>query len=382
MAAENKPLSLIHLINGRSANVGNGALTEGAESVLTEDLGRPVTWSRDCWDDYTFGLKPFDRAFVDSVNRSDGLIVGGAVALNGRSFYANTGMRFNLPAELWPELRKPVVFYGLSYRLWPNQEYEHADRLRWTFDYILRNDRMLLGLRNDGTKEWLAATLGIESDRIHVVPDPGVFALADPAGPYPEFQPGRPNIIVALNDEDREGRFIDPERRLAVLKGVAEALEQLVLRHEANIILVPHYFDDFRAIADVIDLCKPYIAHQNMIATGLARIEGSKRFYGRYLHADAVISMRVHSMSPSIGLGVPMVPLVTQGRMTDFLNGLGLGDLAVDAFAPNLAERLVQAVVWTMENKDVVRNRYQEARQTMRESIQKFNTLVTSLLDE
>lgn len=381
MAAENRPLSLIHLINGRSANVGNGALTEGAESVLNEDLGRPITWLRDCWDDYTFGLKPFDRTFVDSVNRSDGLIVGGAVALNGRSFYANTGMRFNLPAELWPELHKPVVFYGLSYRLWPNQEYEHADRLRWTFDYILRNDRMLLGLRNDGTREWLAATLGIESDRIHVVPDPGVFALADPTGFYPEFQPGRPNIIVALNDEDREGRFINPERRLAVLKGVAEALERLVLRYEANIILVPHYFDDYCAIADVIDLCKPHIAHQNMIGTGLARIEGSKQFYGRYLHADAVISMRVHSMSPSIGLGVPMIPLVTQDRMTDFLEDVGLADLIVNAFDPDLADRLFTAIDNTLSAPNVVRQRFGEARQRMRNRIRAFNEKVQMLLD-
>lgn len=381
MSAANRPLSLIHLINGRSANVGNGALTEGAESVLGEDLGRPVVWQRDCWDDYTFGVRAFDRGFVDSINRSDGMIIGGAVALNGRSFYADAGMRFNLPAELWPEIKKPLVFYGLSYRVWPGQVYEHLDRLRWTFDYILSNENMLLALRNDGTKQWLASTLGIVSDRLYVLPDPGVFVKADAVGPYPEFQAGRPNIIVALNDEDRDGRFVSPERRNSVLKGVALALEQLVSKHNANIVLVPHYFDDYRAIADVIDFCSPAIAHQNMIGTGLARIEGSRRFYGRYLHADAVVSMRVHSMSPCIGLGVPMVPLVSQGRMTDFLGGLGLEDLAVDAFAPDLAVRLERAVTWTLQHGDLVRNRYLLARKAMREESRTFNTLVARLLD-
>ena len=380
-AAAPKSLSLIHLINGRSANVGNGALTDGAEALLSEDLNHRVNWQRDCWDDYTFGERAFDASFVESINLSDGMIVGGAVALNGRSFYGNTGMRFNLPLELWPEIMKPLVFYGLSYRVWPGQVYEHLDQLRRTFEYILSHDKMLLALRNDGTKQWLAREFGIEDDRLFVVPDPGVFAVADPSGPYPEFQPGRPNIIVALNDEDREGRFVTTGRRESVLKGVAAALEKLVTHYHANIILVPHYFDDYRAIADVIDFCKPVIAHQNIIGTGLARIEGSRQFYGRYLHADAVISMRVHSMSPCIGLGVPMVPLVSQGRMTDFLDGLGLDDLAVDAFAPDMTDRLVQAVVWTMQHQSEVRTRYLQARNTMREEARTFNAMVSGLLD-
>ena len=80
MAPQESAISLLHLVNGHSANVGNGALTEGAESVLNEDVQRPIVWSREAWDDYTFGLKPFDRKFVALINdRSDGMIVGGAV---------------------------------------------------------------------------------------------------------------------------------------------------------------------------------------------------------------------------------------------------------------------------------------------------------------
>ena len=79
------PLKLLHLANSHSTNLGNGALILGTERVLGEDLGedlgRPVAWTREPWDDYTFDLRTFDRAFVDRVNReTDGLIVGGAVA--------------------------------------------------------------------------------------------------------------------------------------------------------------------------------------------------------------------------------------------------------------------------------------------------------------
>lgn len=375
-------LSLLHLVNGRSANVGNGAVTEGAELILDEDLRRPITWSRVAWDDYTFGLKAFDREFVAQINeRSDGMIVGGAVAINGREFYANAGMRFDLPRELWKDIRRPLIFYGVSYRVWPGQTYHHGDKLRWTLEHILGQENMLLGLRNDGTREWLRSTFGITSDRIHVVPDPAVFLPADEGGQYHEFDEGRPNVILALNDEDSEWRYGKAGRRTAVLKGIVQAVERMLEKWDANVILVPHYFDDCRMLADFVDLCRPSLAHQRMISTGLARINGSRHFYGRYRRADLIISMRVHSMSPSIGLGVPMIPLVTQARMTDFLEDVGLADLTVDAFDPDLADRLSTAIDNTLSAPNVVRQRFGEARQLMRGRIRAFDEKVRMLLD-
>ncbi len=376
-----RPLSLLHLINGRSANVGNGALTEGTELILGEDLARPILWSREAWDDYTFGVKPFDRKFVEMVNsKADALLVGGAVAINGREFYANAGMRFNLPRELWPEIRRPVVFYGLSYRFWEGQTYHHADQFRWALDHILGRDDMLFGVRNDGTSEWLAATFGVTSDKIHVVPDPGVFLPADTHGEYFEFQAGRPNVIVAFNDEDAAQRYRTPERRSAVIAGIARAVERMIEKWDANVILVPHYFDDCRMLADFVDCCRPALAHQRMIATGLSRIEGSRQFYGRYRRADLVISMRVHSMSPSIGLGVPMVPLVTQDRMTDFLAGIGLADLRVEAFDAGLADALTAAIDRTLEDPRTVRERFGTARKQMRDMARRFDSRVEALV--
>lgn len=373
-------LSLIHLINGNSANVGNGALTEGAERVIDEDFEAPVAWSRVPWDDYTFGLKPFDRTFVSLINdHSDGMLVGGAVAINGREFYGDAGMRFNLPSDLWPEIRAPLVFYGISYRHWKNQPYHHADKLMWTLDHILGRDNMLLALRNDGTREWLKAHFGMDSDRIHVIPDPGVFLTAEEGVDYPEFEKDRPNVLVAFNDEDSSYRYESREQRAAMLREIAVAVERLLARWNANVILVPHYFDDLRMIADFVDLCTPALAHQRMISTGLARIVGSRHFYGRYLRADLVISMRVHSMSPSIGLGVPMIPLTTQDRMTDFLAGIGVADLVVDAFGPDLADRLTAMIDRVMSDPDDTRRRFNAARTQMREQAKRFNALAESL---
>jgi polysaccharide pyruvyl transferase WcaK-like protein len=114
----------------------------------------------------------------------------------------------------------------------------------------------------------------------------------------------------------------------------------------------------------------------------LARINGSRHFYGRYKQADMVISMRVHSMSPSIGLKVPMIPLVTQDRMTDFLAGIGLKDLQVDAFDPDLTDRLSAAIDRTLSDPNAVRQRFGVARHQMREDMRLFNAKIRQLFDK
>ncbi len=333
-------MDLIHLANVNSTNVGNGALIWGLERVFAEDLPQ-ARLTRAAWDDYTFEKLAFDRAFVDMVNRSDGLIVNGAVAINGRSYLRNAGFRLDLPLPLWREIEKPVVLFGLSYRHWKGQVFHHRDRLAEVVGFILDHPRMILAVRNDGTREWLSALLGTPAERFAEVPDTGLF-IEPEDGPDPEIVPGRLNVVLAVNNEDEAERYAGG-RKAGVLDGIVRTLVHLAERHDANLILAPHYLDDFRMIGEIFERLPPRIAHQNVITTGLARISGARRFYGRYAKADLVLAMRVHAMSPSIGMGVPLVVLSSQGRMSTFLRNLDLGDIAVDIFGPRFAEELVSA---------------------------------------
>jgi polysaccharide pyruvyl transferase WcaK-like protein len=374
-----RPLSLLHLVNLRSANVGNGALTTGAEAVLAEDMTNPVTWTREPWDDYSFGLKNFDSEFVDKINTSDGMAVCGAVTFNGRTHYRNAGMRFDLPSDLWDKIERPVVFYGLSYRHWPGEPYHHADKLRDALRRIRDNKSMLLALRNDGTREWLSETIDPDCGELDVIPDPAVYVPAAQDGKYNEFDDTRPNVILALNDEDASRRYGGPAARERMLRAIVTAIEKMIVRWNANVILAPHYFDDCRIVADFVDLCRPQLAHRYMTMSGLAGIAGTAQFYGRYQRADLVISMRVHSMSPCIGLGTPMIPLVTQNRMKAFLADIGIDDMMVDALDDDLAERLTTAIDKGLGDGAQIRRRLLAARERMRERTRIFNRRVDIL---
>lgn len=371
---DNQPaLSLIHLANFNSTNIGNGALISGLESTIEEDFSRPVSWKREPWDDYTFGLLDFDQAFVDKVNQSDGLIVGGAVTFNGREYNSRTGTRFELPFELWPKISKPVVFYGLSYRHWPGQTYFHADKLKTTIETILSSANMMLTVRNDGTKKWLKTMTGIDSDAIVEIPDSAVF-VRTVGGFHAELLEGATNIMVAFNDEDAVHRFdlrhsvIGKSNRSRdhVIDSLVAALERLAERFPVNMVLCPHYFDDYRMISSFIERIRPRLAHQKVVSTGLCRVAHASAFYDRYQKADLAISMRVHSMSPCIGLGTPMVAYTTQERMTDFMGNIGLMEHAVDAFDPSAGDRLYERATFAIENKVNLQQRFLRVRETLR----------------
>ena len=371
---------LIHLANFNSTNIGNGALASGLESTLDEDVTFSVQWQREAWDDYTFRKLDFDAAFVDKVNESDGLIVGGAVTFNGRDYNDRTGTRFELPFELWDKIKKPIVFYGLSYRHWPGQTYHHADKLKKTIERILASKNMVLALRNDGTKQWLKGITQIDSDDILEVPDSAVFVCASQSE-YPEIMDGVRNVIVSFNDEDAVHRYAGSGyTREAVVEAIVVVLEKLAERFPINIILIPHYFDDFRMMSAFIDRIKPRLAHQNMMTTGLCRVKDTAYFYGRYMKADLAISMRVHSMSPCIGLGVPMVALTTQDRMSDFITRLDLQDQAVDAFDADVASKLYEKALYTLEHGDEVRQAFARARANLREQTRAFHHRLNTLL--
>lgn len=374
-------LNLIHLANFNSTNIGNGALAVGLENVINTDLDSKITWHHEAWDDYTFGLKHFDQAFVKKINKSDGLVVGGAVTFNGRAYNDKTGTRFELPFEMWEEIRKPVVFYGLSYRHWPGADYHHIDKLKQFVERVLAHDLMLLAVRNDGTKAWLEKITGITSDLIIEIPDSAVFVNASEHA-YTEIVTGKKNILVAFNDEDSALRYRCGEnnKRQEVIETVAYVFEELSRCYPLNIILCPHYHDDYAMMADFMKFLKPRLAHQDTVTAGLNRIMETSFFYGRYQKVDLALSMRVHSMSPCIGLGVPMIALTTQDRMTKFMQDVNLGCYAVDILETGVAREILAKADSILDDSEEVKQAFKVAREELRFRIMEFNKLVQTHL--
>jgi polysaccharide pyruvyl transferase WcaK-like protein len=376
-------MKLLHLANWNSTNIGNGALVFGTERVLREDIEADMQFTPEPWDEYvienTPGPRAFDERFVDTVNAHDGLLVGGAVTFNGRAPLNEAGMRFNLPLSLWPQIKKPVIFYGNSYRFWPGQTYHNLEKLRETLQYIVETPTIFFGVRNDGTKQFLESLLDMQSDKIVEVPDPGMYVPAEDHD-YPELSPSKKNVLISLNNEDEEGRFPDAQKKQRFVQAMANTMEQLATEFDIQFILCPHYFDDYKIMSELIDVLPPKIVHQSTISTGLLPVSQAPYFYGRYAKADLALSMRIHSLSPSIGLGIPVVPLVSQTRVSDFLKEIGLHDLAVDVFEESIEEDLYTKTRYALENRSTIATKVQQAATLSRERTKEVNQTIQTLL--
>lgn len=399
-------MKLIHLANFGSTNVGNGALISGTERVLAEDLGA-VTFIREAWDDYTFGYKTFDRTFVEFVNASDGLIVGAAVTLNGQAYQKETGTRLELPLPLWRQIKKPIVFYAISYRHWPLQRYHNLERFKETFRYILGNKNILFSVRNDGTKEWLEKMLGRTLPEIFVIPDPALFVVTEDHF-HPELADGKTNIVLSLNNEDEVYRFggklreifwratpgMPEKTRLALfrmipgwdrkrrmfLERLGKALGAVAAKRDVNVILCPHYFDDYRIISEFIPHTPLAFPHRTLVGAGMARVPATGYFYDLYRKADLALSMRIHSMSPAIGLGTPTVALTSQNRMEAFLQDAGLGEFALSIEDPALESKLLQKIERCLSEKTEIRKKLAAATALLRDRSRRFNITLGEFL--
>ena len=291
--------------------------------------------------------------------------------------------------------------------VWPHQRYYNLDQLKKTMKYILDNHNIIFSVREDGTKEWLEKTIDFKSDKIFTIPDPAIYVPTKDHN-HPEIVEGKKNIIISLNGEDEEYRFGGRKREVfwqffsqimseatirniwkkipgwdsskqAALKQLALAIERISQDGKINIILVPHYFDDYKMISEMIPYFSSSFPHRNVISAGMLRVDKTEYFYDLYAKVDLALSMRIHSMSPSIGIGTPMIALTTQTRMTAFMENAGLSDFVVNMFDPKLTDKLCELINYCLNNKNEVVNKFSSSIGKMREKTCEFNKKIEEI---
>jgi hypothetical protein len=391
----------MHLANHGSRNIGNAALILGLERVLREDL-REAAFVPESWDLYSRGVRRFGPDFVERVNRdADALLVGAAVAFDGAGLYQSTGFRFDLPVELWAHVDRPIVLYGLSHRTWPRRPYLNRDALRAALTGVLTRPNVLFSVRNDGTKEWLESVAGEPLGEVRVVPDPAVYVPVNDV-PHLELDSSRPNVIVAPNGEDTIERFgvlrrkraprIPTrmrqlpftstwgwrEHRAGFLRALARAVDRIAKNHDANVILCAHEPTDVVMASELFDYLDGETRYNVTYASAVLPVAAGASFYDLYAKADLVLGMRIHSFTPAIGLGTPVVPLVSQDRMRNFACDVGIADLCIEIFDPDVEESIVAKASNALGDPESVRVRLRAAHDNLRARTAAFDAEVAA----
>ena len=205
-----------------------------------------------------------------------------------------------------------------------------------------------------------------------IIPDPGIFVQPKIENNNRFIKSNKTNIIISLNDEDRKFRFKPYTKRELLIKNFASIIDFVVKKYDANIILVPHYFDDYKVIGELIEYVKPHIGHRNITATGLGGIDDGQYFYGLYKKVDLSISMRVHSLSPCIGMGVPLIAVSTQNRISNFMKTIDLEDQCEYAFNKYFVTNLTKKIDYVLKNSKKIQDKQKKVKVCQLQILKKF----------
>lgn len=313
-------LKVALLTNANSPNPGNWALTNGTKNLLKNHFGKDTSFTTIAWDDITFGNSIFDDSFFTQVNECDLFWVVGAVTFNGRAEHTRGGCRLNFSYEDLERIKVPIVLGGVSYRHWPNQEYHNAELLYQLLENLTSRSKCLVGIRNDDTSKWLRRTIGFNSAKTVEFPDPGFFALSHKQLRFENNH----HLTVSMNNEDRESRFINDSNLEEFNNTIILLCNEFWKTFDELVKFAPHSFEDFRLFESVFSCLPKQKLHQQ---TNVLPIFSGNRvldFYLEYSRSRLVLASRVHSMSPSIGMGVPTMVLSSQSRISEYMKKIGL----------------------------------------------------------
>ncbi len=335
-----RPVHVFHLASF-SGNTGDGAMHDGAYRTRAEDFSFPLSYTRSEIREFIqWGMRRFDDAFVAEVNRHDALFVGGVSLFQLWRTDSLSGTYFDLPPEAFSRIRCPIVLYGVGCDATRGICPETVNRVRRWMDRAMETDRVVLTLRNDGSKALLEQALGSAyTDRMNTLPDGALFA-------EPSVVDGTlgwgdaPYVVIQLAGDMPDVRY--GKRPEVFVAAVAAEIERLMADHpEHRCLLLPNVYSDLKLAAQCVEALGDRL-RRTRVAVGPCETgpESWKFVYGLLRKAQAVLAMRFHANVVSVGQGVPVSGLSSHHKVQGFYREMGLEDRCISL----VPEKLMEAV--------------------------------------
>lgn len=341
----------VYHIYARQYNFGDYALGVGLRNIFLRYfkpniLFKPI-------DIHTL---EFDRQFIDKVNKdADLVVVGGGGLIHG---FAGDRWMLNLPSELIPEIKVPMLFYGLGYNQFRG-EAELSEEIITNLR-LLKEKALAFSVRNDKSKEELLR-LGLEFDQ---VPDSGFFVNENiPSRPIKEKY-----VIIQLAYDMKERRSIQDN---SIIEHFAEISKFLLLRGY-KVVFCPHVRKD----SEISDRIIKRVNRPDQVFSWdwyqMIREANTSLGLSYYKHAEFTISMRGHAQICPIGLGTPVISVISHRKNIDLLKELELEKYSVEIGDIELSQKIKLLVEDVERNREEIKARYQTINEELTKQAQEY----------
>lgn len=380
-----------------TTNIGDGALVQGIQRTMQEDCSQKLEFIDDCLMHYSnyWGAKQYDSDFVHRINTEcDLLLIGGGGMLDGSRSSTNSGMGFNLPLELFDQIKVPIVFYAVGHNTFNGQVYWNKSKLEALIKYVNNRKDAIFSVRNDGTRERLIELIGDIASGVHEIPDPGMYVHCDGAD-RKVVSSSKINIVIQLAGDNESARLsglhwsfvpflgkkVLSHRKTKALTRLGNALQIISVDRDVHFVLCPHLLRDLSITSEFYNLIPNNFSRLKFESSAiLCGSRNASTFFDLYNQADLIIGMRGHSVICGVGLGTPTIALSSHNKVIGYMRSIGLEDRSVDINDSNSETKLIVLINRLLDTKNDEQVRLQKIRDDCRKQSQQFHRKIFKLI--
>lgn len=390
LQSESEPLDVLHVASF-AGNIGDNANHNGTRRQLRRNLGIDLRFEeteiRKYYQNYTRSDSlSFDERFIRKADEKDLVLIGGGSFFDIWINDSATGTTIDLSTDQLDRIDTPIVFHGLGCVPEQDVDEELVDRFQQFLDHLFESEHTLVSVRNDGSTERIAETVGpAYAEEITTIPD-GAFFLEVEAADHPEVPEQGTVIGINIVSDMRERRFPGGDAGLTYDEYIAK-FSRFVDRilednSEYQLVFIPHIYSDLTAISDVLSETDVLYRRNRVTTAPYLRGMGSERYvFDIYDSVDLAMGLRLHSNVCSFGLGTPSIGLTSgHPKVNDLYRELGYAERTVAVHRDGWSKRLAYEVEKTIADRASIRERYEQSTESLERELKNFHKKIGELV--
>jgi 2-polyprenyl-3-methyl-5-hydroxy-6-metoxy-1,4-benzoquinol methylase/polysaccharide pyruvyl transferase WcaK-like protein len=314
------------------------------------------------------------------------LVGGGGMIFHRPQDKSISGWQFNIDINLIDKIKVPFVVYGVGFNKF---EYDKTDFPPITNKHLIKTveKATLFSVRNNGTKRELIRR-GCNGDKIHVIPDSGMFLEAKEVI-IPGLKEDKLKVAINWTTDRQDQSFPAPweENKDIFIKNLLGLLRYLIKNRNAQIFYIGHMGGNFDR--DIIEKLREGLGADLVVIEEVLPFlypphpERAKGLIGVYKQMDLVLGMRGHSNIVAFGQHVPFIPIGSHRKNRYFIEDIGepyyIFDVREGRFLDK--DRMIQIVERLLNERDKYINRHYKVYHEKKIIFDNFNSKVLSLIE-
>lgn len=339
-------------------NIGDSIAVKNLQNSFQKYLGNVIFEEYNIENFWKIKNNIYDtkKFFEDVNNKVDIIIVGGGGLLEYAG-YKNNQTHYKLPfnKEILDTIKIPIYFYGVGVNIFRGG-IDYSDKAKNSLQETINNSTAFT-VRNDGSFDKLKNWIKVDTNKVEIVPDPGLLHLE---------------------------RFNIKNKETVSVGGIQPAFNHsagIINRHrfikEENINFLKQYFRDYiyypHTIKDFGKLGSTGVVTQREFDTYYKLTSNLYDYLEKYKKIDYVVAMRGHGQMITIGMNIPGIYLSTQDKVRDFSIENGFEDYNVDILEDNWRNKLQEKISKLTEHGSSYLRKWYEIRHSFIDECHKID---------